>query len=386
MAGKKRKATEEGGSAVKTTKKTKTTHIDEDSTEYHFTRDLAPDLVDNLAARSACQAVINTTELLEQILLRLPITTLYGVSRVCHRFYDVMQNSKALRQRMWLQMEDLRELNWIMPPPPLAVGPREMFDEGTVQKDDPLGLARKFMPAKLNPLLGVWGDSWQTFYSHVAPFVPCHNTAKRLRSNNTPPQQKLPFEGYYEDLLDAPLHSIAPQTKTQPAPPPPEDLPKTEEEEKITRARIVFGSRLAGPGERKKEIRAASQNVAGILVPPRPEEPDNCCMSGCVNCVWDMYRDELEEWAEQSSKARVKLQQQRRDSGMAGKGESDMPGHVASSMDEDGGGSEAGWKGMESFGEGGADLFAGIPVGIREFMKTEKMLKERHKREQAAAG
>lgn len=109
-------------------------------------------------------------------------------------------------------------------------------------------------------------------------------------------------------------------------------------------------------------------------------------MSGCVNCVWDMYRDELEEWAEQSSKARVKLQQQRRDSGMEGKGESAMPGHVASSMDEDGGGSEAGWKGMESFGEGGADLFAGIPVGIREFMKTEKMLKERHKREQAAAG
>lgn len=26
--------------------------------------------------------------------------------------------------------------------------------------------------------------------------------------------------------------------------------------------------------------------VAGVRIPPKPLEPDNCCMSGCVNCTW----------------------------------------------------------------------------------------------------
>lgn len=186
-------------------------------------------------------------------------------------------------------------------------------------------------------------------------------------------------------MLDKPLHSVAPQTKTPPAPPPPDDLPMTDKEERIAKARVVFGSRLAGPGERRREIEKASQDVAGIMVPPKPEEPDNCCMSGCVNCVWDQFRDELEEWAEQTTKARLKLQEQREKgsaTGMMAK-EQNMPNHVAVSMDDDGGGTETNWEAhsMESFGSKGEDLFAGIPVGIREFMKTEKMLKEKHKRE-----
>lgn len=63
-----------------------------------------------------------------------------------------------------------------------------------------------------------------------------------------------------------------------------------------------------------------------------------------------------------------------------------MPGpgaDMGASMDDDGGGSEALWmeedvKGAE---EAEKDPFADVPVGIREFMRTEKMLKER----QAAA-
>lgn len=92
--------------------------------------------------------------------------TLYGIRRVCHRFYDVMQSSTALQKRMWLQMEDLRELDWTMPRPHLAGGPRRFIDEDTAQNSDSIRLAQKFMPAKLNPLLAEWGDSWQTFYSH----------------------------------------------------------------------------------------------------------------------------------------------------------------------------------------------------------------------------
>lgn len=38
----------------------------------------------------------------------------------------------------------------------------------------------------------------------------------------------------------------------------------------------------------------------------RPQEPDNCCMSGCVNCVWDVYREEVEEWASRKKEREMK--------------------------------------------------------------------------------
>lgn len=197
-----------------------------------------------------------------------------------------------------------------------------------------------------------------------------------------------PVDGYAEDLLNAPLHRVQPGTQTAPAPPPADELPKTEKEEAISKARVVFGSRLAGPVERRDQIRKASTTVAGILVPPKPDEPDNCCMSGCVNCVWDVYRDELEEWAAASAEARQKLIRQRvqgQATGMMAQ-EGGMPSHVATSMDDDGGGSETNWEGMESFGDGNADLFQGIPVGIREFMKTEKKLKQQHLHQGSSGG
>ena len=141
----------------------------------------------------------------------------------------------------------------------------------------------------------------------------------------------------------------------------------------------MFGSK-PGVRERRLEIDAASTEVAGIRVPPKPTEPDNCCMSGCVNCVWDMYRDEMEEWAEQSAKARAAIQAKREASESAGgvATEHGAPRHTAVSMDDDGGGSETNWTGST----GDDKLFDDIPVGIREFMKTEKKLKKRHKAEE----
>ena len=51
-------------------------------------------------------------------------------------------------------------------------------------------------------------------------------------------------------------------------------------------------------------------------------------------------------------------------------------------MDDDGGGSEALW---QSPSEADPDaLFADIPIGIREFMATEKRIKERKKTKQLA--
>lgn len=142
--------------------------------------------------------------------------------------------------------------------------------------------------------------------------------------------------------------------------------------------------------------------IAGVRVPPKPQEPDNCCMSGCVNCVWDTFRDDMEEWASQSAKAEKALQAQ-----MA-QGRVDVLGAVdvvkrtkspsvrdinpAMTMDDDGGGSETNWpvdkleKPKISKNLWNEDLYKNIPVGIREFMKTEKKLKERHELEGPVGG
>lgn len=92
-------------------------------------------------------------------------------------------------------------------------------------------------------------------------------------------------------------------------------------------------------------------------------------MSGCVNCVWNRYQDELDEWAAMTKKAKAGLAAQRRESSGA-----------AHSMDDDGGGSQANWQ-MDGDGEAETgDLLKDLPVGIREFMKTDRMLKQKHMR------
>jgi hypothetical protein len=53
-------------------------------------------------------------------------------------------------------------------------------------------------------------------------------------------------------------------------------------------------------------------------------------------------------------------------------------------MDDDGGGSETNWD--TGFDDADKDkLFDDIPVGIREFMRTEKKLKQAQKKAEAAA-
>ena len=96
-------------------------------------------------------------------------------------------------------------------------------------------------------------------------------------------------------------------------------------------------------------------------------------MSGCVNCVWDRYRDEIEEWAAAKKEADRELKKERRTKSTG------VLNEAATSMDDDGGGSEGNW----DIGEQGKgdDLFEGVPVGIRAFMAQEKMLKEKHARE-----
>jgi hypothetical protein len=131
-------------------------------------------------------------------------------------------------------------------------------------------------------------------------------------------------------------------------------------------------------------------------------------MSGCVNCVWDRYRDELEEWAmkrkevdfamrKENSLERARRKRKRDDTGMGDRGGVSGSGlmlgegekgaaHTMTSMDDDGGGSESLWGTGLDTDFTSEDLFKSVPVGIREFMKQEKRLKEKHAREGTSGG
>lgn len=215
---------------------------------------------------------------------------------------------------------------------------------------------------------------------------PSHGHDTHGLGADTSASQAYPLEGYYSIILNArsPYRGRGQTTR------PPEDQPKSTStnhaqtpQEKMS---IVFGTRLAGPGRQSRynpgEVPPQSmwKTINGVPIPPRPEEPDNCCMSGCVHCVWDDYRDEIEEWAARVAKAKAKGGPEKgtRDMRTSPRSEVESASH---SMDDDGGGSETNWPVPPTQDE---DLFANIPVGIREFMKTEKKLRVKHQQEASA--
>lgn len=219
------------------------------------------------------------------------------------------------------------------------------------------------------------------------------NVQKRLRSTGRQPEghQAVPLTGYYADILEAstkrdeekhdisdePTEKTQQATQTAPESSSPEPSFTTDKEDQTEIPQIVFGSRIAGPAGERADINAASREVAGVKVPPKPEEPDNCCMSGCVNCVWDLYREDLEEWSAKSAAAREQLQAQG-SSGSAtdtGSQESKTPSKPRASSKNDGGESDNAWVSDPATSGNEEDLLGNIPVGMREFMRMEKALK-----------
>ena len=186
-------------------------------------------------------------------------------------------------------------------------------------------------------------------------------------------------DDYYSLLLSSPLPTAASPSNASTPPGPRDTSPSTLANESSKPpgprntstnpprdVRVVFGSRLAGPAEAREKQGWAEA---------RPKEPDNCCMSGCANCVWDLYREEMEEWAARQRKAHTELIAGEADKArkMRGRGkrkEAEAQGQVRA--DSDYGGTGA-YKGVDLAEEG---LFESIPVGIREFMNTEKRLRE----------
>ena len=216
------------------------------------------------------------------------------------------------------------------------------------------------------------------------------SNSRRLRQTNSARAtaardaqgQAYPLKGYY-DILKTPCR--APRSA-------PTSTVNNDEQSPADKLSIVFGTRLAGPGYSSTRYNPSTapqstwKRINGIAIPPRPEEPDNCCMSGCVHCVWDDYRDDVEEWA-----LRVQEAQNRQPRTKKGESQTHSDGDIkqqrvvtrrevanaSMSMDDDGGGSETNWgTGSTEMGVGD-ELFSNIPVGIREFMRTEKRLKQK---------
>ncbi|KOH52656.1 YPL107Wp protein [Saccharomyces cerevisiae] len=70
-----------------------------------------------------------------------------------------------------------------------------------------------------------------------------------------------------------------------------------------------FGGRLKGepPRSTSRVLSGGTKKIAGVQVPAKPQEPDNCCMSGCVNCVWEIYSEDLRDWKHRRKEAAEKI-------------------------------------------------------------------------------
>lgn len=77
-------------------------------------------------------------------------------------------------------------------------------------------------------------------------------------------------------------------------------------EERIAK---VFGGRIKGDDRvsSSRIMMGEPRIIAGVKVPDKPIEPDNCCMSGCINCVWEIYNDDIKDWELKRKLAAEKL-------------------------------------------------------------------------------
>ncbi|KAK3690776.1 hypothetical protein LTR37_018998 [Vermiconidia calcicola] len=113
----------------------------------------------NLAEVS--QAVFNTTELLEQILLCLPMKSVFVSQRVCTHFKDTILKSNALQQKLFLRPAGDKSVLWLIRPSiprgqlqeKFAKAPADVHFRVANASEVMDGTVRRYRPAALNPLL-----------------------------------------------------------------------------------------------------------------------------------------------------------------------------------------------------------------------------------------
>jgi hypothetical protein len=198
-----------------------------------------------------------------------------------------------------------------------------------------------------------------------------YHASPQRGDNSLAQSQAQPLGGFYEDLLAAPVPQAAQLRESE------------ESEPQSSGPKIFYGAERKYRGGISDTPDSTWRTVNGVPIPPRPAEPDNCCMSGCVHCVWDDYRDEVETWAVRLRQAQAKAHGVEMASPKAGMSRPEVA-DASTSMDDDGGSSEALWDSAATVAPG-EDLFEGIPVGIREFMATEKRLRDRKKKKKRKA-
>ena len=130
----------------------------------------------NMATTAARNAVFNTTELLESILIRLPYKDLFVLQRVSHKFKDVISGSVRLQQRMFLRSCVARE-SWTLrcknrsgQTPSNSMAAKlvpDPFDFGEVEvvppSDSVTNALKQFTPVVLCPLVKDFGQVFNDF-------------------------------------------------------------------------------------------------------------------------------------------------------------------------------------------------------------------------------
>jgi hypothetical protein len=105
-----------------------------------------------MTTNAARQAVFGTSELLEQIILYLPMKTIFGIQCVCQKFRNVIATSPEIQTKMFLRLrKDVPEEAWVLES---TTGNRHIRgNDARFRKVDPHSTSGLKTPVVLNPLL-----------------------------------------------------------------------------------------------------------------------------------------------------------------------------------------------------------------------------------------